>query len=197
MEYLNNEICHVVTWLKASKLSRNVKKTKIVIFRPKQMKPLVTSALKIDNTVIQEVEHLKFLGVYIDQHLAWKTHINFACTKISKTIGMLYKARFFVTRKSLLLLYFPIVYPYVPYRNAVWSSTYPTNIKRIYSLQTRIVRTICAADYRAPSKPLSKTWHFLNSWFAFIPSRILHVLVLPRNVTSLFLKLISNRKSNP
>ena len=76
---------------------------------------------------------------------------------------MLYKARFFVTRKSLLLLYFPLVYPYLPYRNVVWSYTYPTNIKRIYSLQTRIVQTICAADYRAPSKPLSKTWHFLNS----------------------------------
>ena len=69
MEYLNNEIRHV-TWLKANKLFRNVKKTKIVIFRPKQKKPLVTSALKIDNTVIQEVEHLKFLGVYIDQFLA-------------------------------------------------------------------------------------------------------------------------------
>lgn len=32
MEYLNDEICHVVTWLKANKLSINVKKTKIMIF---------------------------------------------------------------------------------------------------------------------------------------------------------------------
>ena len=56
----------------------------------------MTSPLKIDDTAIREVEHIKFLGVYIDQHLALKTHINFVCTKISKTIGLLYKERFYV-----------------------------------------------------------------------------------------------------
>ena len=82
-----------------------------MIFRPKQKKPLASSPMKIDNTVSEEVEHIKFLGVNIDQHLAWKTHINFLCTKISKTIGMLYKAWFYVTRKSLLSLYLSLVYP--------------------------------------------------------------------------------------
>ena len=125
-----------------------------MIFRPKQKKPLATSPMKIDNTVSEEVEHIKFLGVNIDQHLAWKTHINFVYTKSSKTIGMLYKAWFYVTRKSLLSLYFSPVYPYLTYRNVVWSSTYPTNINRIYLLRKRIVRTICAADHRAPGKPL-------------------------------------------
>ena len=63
-----------------------------MIFGPKQKKPLMTSPLKIDDTVIdrEEVEYINFFGVYIDQHLAWSTHVNFACTKISKTIGMLY-----------------------------------------------------------------------------------------------------------
>ena len=54
-----------------------------MIFRPKQKKPLATSPLKIDNTVSKEVEHIKFVGVNIYQHLAWKTHINI-CTKIEK-----------------------------------------------------------------------------------------------------------------
>ena len=67
---------------------------------------------------------------------------------------MLYKAWFYVTRKSLLSLYFSLVYPYLTYRNVVWSSTYPMNINRIYLLQKRIVRTICVADHSAPGKPL-------------------------------------------
>ena len=100
-----------------------------MIFRPKQKKPPASSPMKIDNTVSEEVEHIKFLGGNIDQHLAWKTHINFVCTKISKRIGMLYKAWFYVTRKSLLSLYLSLVYPYLTYHNVVWSSTYPTNIK--------------------------------------------------------------------
>ena len=133
-----------------------------MIFRPKQKKPLASSPMKIDNTVSEEVEHIKFLGGNIDQHLAWKTHINFVCTKISKRIGMLYKAWFYVTRKSLLSLYLSLVYPYLTYHNVAWSSTYPTNINRIYLLQKRIVRTICAADQRAPGKPLIQDLAFLK-----------------------------------
>ena len=138
-----------------------------MIFRPKQKKPLASSPMKIDNTVSEEVEHITFLGVNIDQHLAWKTHINFVCTKISKTIGMLYKAWFYVTRKSLLSLYLSLVYPYLTYHNVVRSSTYPTNINRIYLLQKRIVRTICAADHRAPGKPLIQNLAFLKSMAYF------------------------------
>ena len=70
MEYLHHEICHVVTWLKANKLPIKDKKNTIMIFRLKQVKPLVTGPLKIDNAVIEEEEHMKFFGVYIDQHLA-------------------------------------------------------------------------------------------------------------------------------
>ena len=37
-----------------------------MIFRPKQKKSFEASPLKIDDTVIQEVKHIKFFGVYID-----------------------------------------------------------------------------------------------------------------------------------
>ena len=38
--------------------------------------------LKIDDTIIEEVEGVKFLGVHIDQYFAWKTHISYVCIKI-------------------------------------------------------------------------------------------------------------------
>ena len=70
---------------------------------------------------------------------------------------MLSKARSYVTKKSLLLLFFFLVYPYLTYCNIIWSSTYPTNIiNRTYLLQKRVVQTICAADYSALSKPIFK-----------------------------------------
>ena len=43
---------------------------------------------------------------------------------------LLYKARFYVTRKSpVSLYYFYLVYPYLTYYNVIWSSEYPTNSK--------------------------------------------------------------------
>ena len=53
MDYLNDEICHVATWLKANKMFIKVKKTKIIIFRTTQ-KFLTTRLLKIDNTIIED-----------------------------------------------------------------------------------------------------------------------------------------------
>ena len=46
----------------------------------------------------------KFLGVLLDQHLSWKYHINHDAKKVSKTIGIISKAPFFLSSKSLLSL---------------------------------------------------------------------------------------------
>ena len=103
---------------------------------------------------LEQVDNTKFLGVYIDQHLEWKTHVNFIAAKISKSVGLLYKAKYYLPSKSLLTLYYALIYPYLTYCNLIWASTYVTNLQRIYLLQKRAVRAISKADYKASSKPL-------------------------------------------
>ena len=48
-----------------------------MIFRPRQKTLLVTRQIVLENYVLEQVDNTKFLGVYIDQHLDWKTHVNF------------------------------------------------------------------------------------------------------------------------
>ena len=91
----------------------------------------------IENNILEQVDNTKFLGVYIDQHLTWKTHVNFITAKISKSVGLLYKAKYYLPSKSLLTLYYALVYPYLTYCNLIWASTYVTNLQRIYLLQKR------------------------------------------------------------
>lgn len=90
-----------------------------------------------------------FLGVLVDQHLSWKSHVSYAAKKISKTIGIMSKSRFYLSRKSLLSLYYTLVYPYLNYCNIIWSSNYPSNLNKLLLLQKRIVRIICGAEYLA------------------------------------------------
>ena len=89
----------------------------------------------------------KFLGVLLDQHLSWKYHITHVAKKVSKAIGIISKARFFLSSKSLLSLYYTLVYPYLNYCNIAWCSTYPSNSNRILYLQKRIVWIICGVEY--------------------------------------------------
>ena len=159
---LNNELQNVSAWLIATKLSINVKKTKLMIFRPRQKSLPEIRPLILNNNLIEQVGDTKFLGVYIDQHLTWKTHLNYICTKISKSIGLLYKARFYLPSNSLLSLYYTLIYPYLTYCNLVWASTYVSNLQRIYLLQKRAVRSVSKADYKAPSKLLFTKLNILD-----------------------------------
>ena len=152
--HLNVQLNNVSTWLKANKLSINVKKTKLMIFRPRQKTVPITRQIVLDNNALEQVDNTKFLGVYIGQHLEWKTHVNFIAAKISKSVGLLYKAKYYLPSKSLLTLYYALIYPYLTYCNLIWASNYVTNLQRIYLLQKRAVRAISKADYKASSKPL-------------------------------------------
>ena len=84
-----------------------------MIFRPRQKTLPFRRQIIIVNNVLEQVDNTKFLGVYIDQHLTWKTHVNFIADKISKSFGLLYKAKYHLPPKSLLSLYYAFVYPYL------------------------------------------------------------------------------------
>ena len=58
-----------------------------MIFTPRQKTLPITRQIIIENNVLEQVNYSKFLGVYIDQHLMWKTHVNFIAAKISKSVG--------------------------------------------------------------------------------------------------------------
>ena len=90
----------------------------------------------------------KFLGVYLDEHLTWKYHINFVCKQIAKSIGILSRTRFYISCKTKLTLYYTLIYPYITYCNSTWSSTYVSNLNRIYYLRKhkfRISSTYCSS----------------------------------------------------
>ena len=47
----------------------------------------------------------------------WIPHINHVCLNISKSIGIIYRSRFYLSSKSKFALYYSIVYPYLSYCN--------------------------------------------------------------------------------
>ena len=98
-----------------------------MIFRPRQKTLPITRQTMLENNVLEQV---KSLGVYIDKHLTWKTHVNFIVAKISKSVGLLYKAKYYLLSKSLLTLYYALICPYLTYCNLIWASTYITNLQQ-------------------------------------------------------------------
>ena len=67
---------------------------------------MIGISIQIGNNVIAHVKETVFLGVILDEHLSWRPHILRVSTKISKSIGIIYKSSFCVPKPSLRSLYY-------------------------------------------------------------------------------------------
>ena len=66
-------------WLKANKLSVNVKKTCTVTFSNIPCVRNRINNIYIDGPKIDTVSHIQFLGVIIDNKINWNEHIQYTC----------------------------------------------------------------------------------------------------------------------
>ena len=106
----NGELENISLWLKINKLSLNIKKTHFIIFQ-RGKSTMSIPDITIDNQPIRKVEKTKFLCVVIDSKLSWKKYICLVAGKLSKSIGMVIKAREYLNKSALLTLYYSFVYP--------------------------------------------------------------------------------------
>ena len=114
---LNSELYNLSTWFKANKVSLNLKKTNCMLFKPRQKRYHFPMQICINEQRIEQVKETVFLGVVLDEHQSWKPRISQVARKISKSIGVVNRARFFFSKLSFCLktLQYCLVYPYLHY----------------------------------------------------------------------------------
>ena len=100
---LNKELDLLSIWLNSNKLS--VKhKTLYLLFHRARLKGNI-SVVKQNDCVLNRVNNIKYLGVIKDHKLKWCEHISYVNNKVSKGLGIIFKARMFVDMKCLHSLY--------------------------------------------------------------------------------------------
>lgn len=152
---LNIELQKIDIWLKSNKLSVNIGKTHYMLFSPrKRVRDSDDLSLYLGNKEIARTYETKFLGVIIDSGLSWKAHIQYICKKVSKGIGILYKAKRFLNRNTLINLYYTFIYPYLSYCNHVWGSAKTTFLQPLYVLQKRALKIIFCLSRRTSTEYL-------------------------------------------
>ena len=135
---VNDELIKINKWFSVNKLSLNVGKTKFSLFHKSGKKYSIPShlpTLKIINHDIERFNTMKFLGVLLDDNLSWKEQIKYLENKITKNIGLIYRAKPFLDKESLLALYYSYIHSYLNYANLAWGSTYLMNLKKLRSQQ--------------------------------------------------------------
>ena len=86
---VNKDLSNLSNWLKANKLSLNVKKTELVIFGPRKLKTDPSFKFKLEGKRLVPTHFVKYLGVLTDEHLLWNKQIAQIKMRLNHTIGML------------------------------------------------------------------------------------------------------------
>ncbi len=160
LETITTEINKLKLWFDKNKLSLNLRKTKIMLFGRHKIDCNVE--LIIDNTKIERVQEIIFLGVILNHKICWKPHVRYIRAKLAKCSAILWKTKHILGYKSLHTLYCSLFLPYLTYCVEVWGNTYKTTLQPICTIQKRAIRTINNTGYRDHTNPLFIKSHMLK-----------------------------------
>ena len=138
---INKELPNIYDWLCANKLTLNLRKTKYLIFQPRQKVDYnLLPPLSIAGQCLEQVSKIKYLGIYIDSHLSWHDHIDYVCDKVSKSINIMTKIKSYLGNQCLTSIYYSLVYPYLIYGCLLWGNNYDNPLSQLIRLQNNAVR---------------------------------------------------------
>ena len=133
---MNEEFKSVVKYHAINKLSINFSKTNYILVSSSRL----SGSTNVNNIKIKS--QIKYLGVYIDQHLNWGPQIKHINNKLAKHIGIITKLRHYVNLHTMKQLYYSFIYPYLTYANTSWGSACKTNLNRIRTKQNKCICSI-------------------------------------------------------
>ena len=176
----------------ANRLTVNYEKTNYMIFCPnKQLKDSPVLDLTIDNFKIKKVISIKYLGIYIDEDLNWKTHIQDLCQSLRKYVGIFYKLSLKLPQKILKILYFTLVYSRILYAVEIYANTYITYLHDLMIINNRILRILQHKPIHTSTIDLHRSFNTLPVDKLFQYQILLHAHAIyfhPESVPTIFFK---------
>ena len=148
---INEELLRITTWLSRNKLLINTGKTKMTVFHTQQ-KHISYPDVIINNSHVEIVDDFKLLGITVNKHLKWNTHIENTAIKVSKYIGVLNRLKHTLPQRILYTLYNTLILPHFNYGLILWGH----DNTRLHKLQKRAIRTITNSRYNSHTEPICK-----------------------------------------
>ena len=144
---IENELVKLNTWLITNRIKINVDKSKFICFSYR--KSIQSRPLKLGDSFIQETDQTKFLGLILDNRLTFKPHINYILSKISRSVGVLFKLNSTLPTRILKMLYNSLILPYLNYGVECWHAAPNYALNKLQVLQKKAVRAIFNLSFNA------------------------------------------------
>jgi len=141
---LHSDLGNISTWLKVNRLKLNVSKSHCMLIGSRQRIAGKCLHLMLDGVTLGQVSSTKYLGIHIDQHLTWNTHIDYILHRIRSKLYCINRLRP-VSSKILRLLYQAYIMPILDYCDVVWSPCSALYTRRLERIHSKFVSSLPAS----------------------------------------------------
>ncbi|XP_046746405.1 uncharacterized protein LOC124411356 [Diprion similis] len=166
----NTDMAKIKRWLENHKLTLNGTKTKCMPYKINKIKDPEDSQflnLKIHTCgkyepgcgceEIEMKEHIKYLGITIDEKMKWTEHIKQTAARLRQTIHTLLNIRSIVTQDTMRKIYHALVHSIIEYGIITWGNAYQKNLRPLEIIQKMILRIAFWKPRYYPSNMLFAT----------------------------------------
>ena len=142
----NNVLKCINDYMKSNLLHVNNDKCCYMHFKPKNYIKTeddnFESKLHINNCEVPEVESTKFLGVTMDNKLAWVPHIDTLCKKLKSACSLLKQMRHCIPKEHFRSIYYALFESHLTYCITVFGSANNNITDRLFVLQNHCIRVL-------------------------------------------------------
>ena len=127
---VNISLNNIANWLKANKLTLNVKKSNLLVSDSRRNSTeKLPVKLFVNDKKLEQKYFKKFLGINFNKQLSWSKHIEITNNKLHKGIGILTKLRKYVQEETMKNLFNSFLKPYIEYGNLAWGGAPKTTMR--------------------------------------------------------------------
>ena len=106
---------NLTDWLNVKKISLNIRKTELVIFKHKNKKLECPTKIKLSTKRLYSSKSVKYHGIEIDEILNWNVQAHDITAKLNRGNALLFKIRNYVSFNSLEAVYYAIFDSHINY----------------------------------------------------------------------------------
>ena len=103
--------------------------------------------LTVNGQKIKQVDKMKFLGVVIDENLAWDDHIKHLENKLLSTIVLVKCVKKFIPKSHYLEIYHSFFVSHLTYGISCWGGACHSKLQKIFNIHKRCIRILFGENY--------------------------------------------------
>ena len=159
---IENCIADVRAWLVSHRLMFNDSKTEfLIICSSQQLSKVTMASIKVGDSDIQPLKHVRNLGTWFDNHMSMNIHIGKVCSKAFRGLYNIRQIRKYLSAESTKYLIHAFVTSHLDYCNALLYKLPQYQYDRLQNVLNAAARVTCLIPKFAHITPVLRELHWL------------------------------------